>query len=152
MKYVKYDDASWHYGGDFPSDLPNEAGATHIGMFLAWMLLHGFASEELSEDAAAALDDLRGRTITGAQFLINELDEKLSDQSFSEDGNAFAVAYYQGLDDDSRYFDDYFQTFSVDASDLYGVSDTWANYERLVSVIDARYQKWDAEGRPEYIV
>ena len=31
----KYDDASWHYGGDFPKDLPIEAGATHTGMFLA---------------------------------------------------------------------------------------------------------------------
>ncbi|WP_265102660.1 hypothetical protein [Acinetobacter sp. 'aerobic (ED)'] len=36
---MKYDDASWHYGGDFPADLPQEAGATHIGMFLTWMLL-----------------------------------------------------------------------------------------------------------------
>ena len=23
---MKYDDASWHYGGDFPADLPQEAG------------------------------------------------------------------------------------------------------------------------------
>ncbi|RML48695.1 DUF7832 domain-containing protein [Pseudomonas avellanae] len=32
---MKYDDASWHYNGNFPSDLPDTAGATHIGMFLA---------------------------------------------------------------------------------------------------------------------
>jgi len=38
---MKYDDASWHYGGDFPDDLPDEAGATHTGMFLAWALLSG---------------------------------------------------------------------------------------------------------------
>ncbi|WP_262497415.1 DUF7832 domain-containing protein [Pedobacter caeni] len=29
---AKYDDASWHYGGDFPKDLPQINGATHIGM------------------------------------------------------------------------------------------------------------------------
>ena len=29
---MKYDDASWHYNGDFPTDLPVEAGATHIGL------------------------------------------------------------------------------------------------------------------------
>jgi hypothetical protein len=34
---MKYDDASWHYGGDFPADLPREAGSTHIAMFLAWL-------------------------------------------------------------------------------------------------------------------
>lgn len=26
---MKYDDASWHYGGEFPDDLPPTAGATH---------------------------------------------------------------------------------------------------------------------------
>ena len=49
---MKYDEASWHYGGDFPADLPASAGATHIGLFLAWMLIKGFASEELADDAA----------------------------------------------------------------------------------------------------
>jgi hypothetical protein len=35
---AKYDDASWHYGGDYPEDLPNENVATHIGMFLQWCI------------------------------------------------------------------------------------------------------------------
>ncbi|MGN6118448.1 MAG: DUF7832 domain-containing protein, partial [Rhodanobacter sp.] len=42
---MKYDDASWHYGGDFPKDLPDEAGATHTGMFVAWALLSGLAGQ-----------------------------------------------------------------------------------------------------------
>ena len=36
---MKYDDWSRHGGGNFPADLPPEAGATHAGMFLAWALL-----------------------------------------------------------------------------------------------------------------
>jgi len=47
---MKYDDASWHYGGDFPKDLPNEAGATHIAMFVAWCLLNGLAGEIHTDD------------------------------------------------------------------------------------------------------
>ncbi|MDY0918936.1 hypothetical protein [Pseudomonas viridiflava] len=27
---MKYDDASWHYTGDFPADQPKEQGGTHI--------------------------------------------------------------------------------------------------------------------------
>ncbi|WP_047336431.1 hypothetical protein [Pseudomonas protegens] len=49
---MKYDEASWHYGGDFPADLPASAGAPHIGLFLAWMPIEGFAGEELADDAA----------------------------------------------------------------------------------------------------
>ena len=48
---MKYDDASWHYGGDFPADLPQAAGATHIGMFLAWLIRNDYASQELIEEA-----------------------------------------------------------------------------------------------------
>jgi hypothetical protein len=48
---MKYDDASWHYGGDFPADLPQAAGAAHIGMFLAWLIRNDYASQELIEEA-----------------------------------------------------------------------------------------------------
>lgn len=89
---MKYDDASWHYGGTFPKHLPKSAGATHIGMFLAWMLINDLASEELEEDAESELAQLKDRTLTGAQFVMTVLDEKLTDQEFSEAGNAFAVA------------------------------------------------------------
>lgn len=148
---MKYDDASWHYGGDFPKDLPHEAGATHIGMFLAWMLLNGFASDELAEDSAEDIAAVRSRLITGAEFLMKVLDEKLTDQDFSDEGNAFANAYYQGEDDDSRYVDDYFETFEVDETSLYGVPDTWKNYDKISMRMSERFTAWNAQGRPEYI-
>lgn len=44
-KRMKYDDASWHVGGEFPKELPPQAGATHIGMFAAWCMLAGLAGE-----------------------------------------------------------------------------------------------------------
>ena len=37
------------------------AAATHIGMFLAWALLHGMAGEELIDDSAEALAALQRR-------------------------------------------------------------------------------------------
>ena len=78
---MKFDDASWHYEGDYPADLPESAAATHIGMFLAWALLHGMAGE-LIDDSAEALAALQ-RRVTGAQFLITELDEKLIDEDLN---------------------------------------------------------------------
>lgn len=148
---MKFDDASWHYEGDYPDDLPDSAAATHIGMFLAWALLRGFASVELAEDSADALAALQRRELTGAQFLLTELDEKLIDEDLSEEGAAFALAYYTGKDHDSRYIDDYFSVFSVEESTLYSVPDTWAHYDQLAPSIDARYARWVADGRPKYV-
>jgi hypothetical protein len=148
---LKYDDASWHYGGVFPKHLPKKAGATHIGIFLAWMLLNGFASDELIEDAEEEIAALRDRSMTGATFLIKVLDEKLIDDAFNDEGNAFVIAYYQGEDHESCYVDDYFEIFEVDEASLYGVTDSWENYDKISGRMSQRFSDWDADGRPHYI-
>ncbi|TRN93007.1 hypothetical protein DT385_01080 [Pseudomonas syringae] len=35
---------------------------------------------------------------------------------------------------------------------FYSVEDTWANYDKLSPVIDARFAEWQAMGKPEYVV
>ena len=92
---MKYDDASWHYGGDFPRELPPEAGATHIGMFVAWAMLNSLASDEALDDYDEDIEALRKRTITPGQWVMRVLDEKFSDHDLSDEGNAFAASYYQ---------------------------------------------------------
>lgn len=82
---MKYDDAGWHSGGDFPSDLPAEAGATHIGMYLAWLLLQGMASEELAEDAEEDLQALLERRTTPSLFLLECSDGKFVDDLISDE-------------------------------------------------------------------
>ena len=148
---MKYDDASWHYGGDFPEDLPEEAGATHIGIFLAWMILNGLASDELLEEVEESVTALRDRKTTGAAILMNDLDEKLSDADFNDEGNAFAIAYYQGENDDSKYVDDYLEAVGVDMESLYSVPDTWKSYDAVAELADKRFAAWKKAGRPKYI-
>jgi hypothetical protein len=63
---MKYDDASWHYGGDFPTDLPRKAGSTHIALFLACAVLNG-ASVVLS-----VANDPHGRHSFDAVISANE--------------------------------------------------------------------------------
>jgi hypothetical protein len=147
---AKYDDASWHHGGDFPASLPRSAAATHIGMFLAWCVLAGHAGEELREESGSELERLRERAVTPGAFLI-ALDEKLVDSQLDAVGNAFAVAYYSGRDDESLYMDDYVDLFDDDAEEIYGVPDTWANFDRLAAVVQRRFDGWQAAGSPRYI-
>src|ERR1700733_12575538 len=77
---TKYDDASWHYGGDFPEHLLPDAGATHIGMYLAWGVVSGLESDFLREELAADhVVLLMERKITPGQFLMAGCDEKFVD-------------------------------------------------------------------------
>jgi hypothetical protein len=80
------------------------------------------------------------------------LDEKMTDGDFSDEGNAFAIAYYEGKDQDSKYVDDYFEQFGVDASSLYSVEDIWDNYEKIFKCIAERFSTWKDQGCPTYIL
>ena len=135
---MKYDDASWHYGGDFPPNLPREAGATHIAMFLAWAVLNGLAGNYHTVDSAKDLAKLRAREITPGAWFMQTCDEKFTDEDLSEEGNCFAVNYY---DSGGSYISDYCDAFPEVAS-LYHVEDNWASFDALAPVIAGRLHAW----------
>lgn len=139
---MKYDDASWHSDGDFPADLPPEAGATHIGMYLAWLLLRGMAGEELLDDMQEELGSLTRRAMTPGQFLL-VCDGKFVDEMINDEANAFTAEYYDM--DNGQYLDDYEDLLGEDVPDLYHVADTWENFDRLAPVIAQRFGTWQAK-------
>jgi hypothetical protein len=140
---MKYDDASWHYGGDFPKDLPPENGATHIGFFLAWAFHRGFVGELHLEEDQDQLAAVLAREITGREFLLTCCDEKFTDEDLSEEGNAFAAAYYP-----TQYLEDFDclvlrSGFSSD----YHAPDTWEFFDRLAAILDRRFSQWKQGGK-----
>jgi hypothetical protein len=137
---VKYDDASWHYEGDFPKELDPQAGATHAGMFLAWCVLHGMAGELHTDDLADELAKLRARELTPGQWFVTACDAKFVDDDLNDEGNAFAAAYYAL--DRGLYLGDYDQVLGQTLPSLYHVPDTWDTYDRLAPVIAQRYGEW----------
>src|SRR5713226_4475893 len=91
---MKYDDASWHYGGNFPEDLAQEAGATHTGMFVAWAFLAGLAGDIYNTDFPDEIPKLQSRSITPGRFFLEACDGKFVDEDLNEQGNAFAIGYF----------------------------------------------------------
>jgi len=139
---MKYDDASWHYGGKFPEDLPTGAGATHMGMLIAWLFLNGFSTQDDPID----FDGLTSRTQTPGEFVMNDLDEKFVDIFLSEEGNAFVQSYFQSAT--AQYMDDYTSILVKDLPTEYHVADTWENYDLLKPAIDQRYSDWKNQSHP----
>lgn len=139
---MKYDDASWHYGGDFPTDLPPEAGATHIAMFVAWALSNGLSGDLHSLDSPADFAILLDRRETPGQWFVRNCDEKFTNEDLNDEGNAFATAYYQSIGEaNPLYLDDYARAFPRNP-DLYSVPDTWENYDRIAPLISKRFATW----------
>lgn len=150
---AKYDDASWHYGGDYPNDLPQENGATHIGMFLTWCIDNDLQSEFLIEQSEVDIKRVKRRERTGAEFLIENCDEKFTDEDLNELGNEFTKDYFEGETDFSEkfgnYIDDYCELFDQKAAKLgfeyetlYHIENTFENYQLVKPIIDRRFAEW----------
>ena len=149
----KYDDALWHYGSDFPEELPIKNGATHTGMFLNWCINNDFISEEFKEDHEEEIQSLKRREITGAEFIVDFMDGKFSEYDLNETGNAFAHDYYKDDTDFGNRFssfaDDYVNLFDTKAEEndyeyetFYHIEDTYENYDLMKQVIDYRFEEW----------
>lgn len=147
---MSIDRADWHYGGDYPKELPVHNAATHIGMYLTWIVFNGLEADQFGRESGVALHKLRSRKITGGQLLTDEFDGKFFPAMLSDHGLAFTQAYYQGDGDESygQYLMDYVNlTDDPDVPTVYHVADSWENYDRLAPLIDVSYAAWASTGK-----
>jgi hypothetical protein len=93
-------------------------------------------------ESAESLAAVRERRMTGREFLFKECDEKFWEEDLSDDGNAFAHAYYESKDDSWAYLTDYADLLADDVPSLYDVADTWENFDLLAPIIDRRHAEW----------
>lgn len=134
------DRADWHYGGNYPSELPPENGGTHIGMYIAWIMLRDLASKELIQLADDTYTWVLNREVTGRTLLLTKLDEKFFEQLLTPEGREFTRSYYET----NGYANDYDRVLGGDLPTLYHVADTWENFDKLAPILDERLAAWRA--------
>jgi hypothetical protein len=134
------DRADWHYGGNYPSELPPENGGTHIGMYIAWIMLRDLASKELIQHAGDTYTWVLNREVTGRTLLLTKLDEKFFDQLLTPEGREFTRSYYET----NGFANDYDRVLGGDLPTLYHVADTWENFDKLAPILDERLAAWRA--------
>ncbi|WDI43245.1 DUF7832 domain-containing protein [Bremerella sp. P1] len=138
---MKYDDASWHYGSDnFPKDLSEEAGGTHIGMFVAWAVLSGLGSSQFEQDFTELVEKLKARQITPGAFFMAACDGKFTSSELNETGQEFTDDYFDM--EAGEYIEDYEELLAEDVDSIYEIEDSWANYDLLKPVLDERLADW----------
>lgn len=136
---MKYDDASWHFGGDYPGDLPQKNAYTHIGVFLAWALINGLAGELHTEEWPEEIEAVKTRTMTGAEFLAKHCDGKFTDEDLTDLGNAFCAEFYE-----NEYFERYINAADPEEiyETVYHIPDTWETYDKVALDITQAFSKW----------
>ena len=127
---MKYDDASWHYGGEFPSESPQEYGGTHIGVFLRWCFIKGWAGDLHTEEENDAVEAVVRGEMSGTAFLFKYCDGKFTDEDLNDAGNSFVSTYYE-----SDYTGDYVELF---ADQMYVAPESAHDVDKLFRVLDKR--------------
>jgi len=140
---MKYDDISWHYGGEFPADLPRSAAGIHIGMFVTWATLAGLGGELHAFEFPDFVKQLKDRTILPGVFLETVCDGKLTSEDLSSEGNAFARAYFDS--DENRYINDYVIALADNLPTVYHVEDSWESFDLIAPLIKQRLEEWQKQ-------
>jgi len=132
------DRADWHFGNNFPKNIPDENGGTHIGMFLNWIIDTGLIGEIHLKDSEKGIYKVRKRQITGRDFLFDYCDGKF----WNEDLNILAIQFTEDYYSSDKYFDDYADALAKSTETIYHVDNNWDNYETIKKILDKRYHKW----------
>ena len=133
-----YDKAKWHIGGDFPKELDHFQAYIHTGYYLTWIIEKEFFKSESDGLIIKAIEKVKKREITGAEFFEKFLDGVLLDQDLTEKGNEFTHYYYEK----GEFLEDYSEKLCEDLPTLYHIEDNWENYNKLKTVFEKRFKKW----------
>jgi hypothetical protein len=138
------DRADWHYLNEYPTDLDVKNASTHIGMYLTWIIINQLEGEfhHEMEDSILAIEKIKKREMTGADFLIELCDEKFWEEDLNSEGLLFTKYYYANEEGYGLYLDDYQNALAADVPSLYHVENSWENYDKISKIIDERYKDW----------
>ena len=135
-----FDKAKFHQDSCVKAGLPAEQSFVHTGIFLAWMLLHDMVKlEPGGEDVAA---ETKARRVPPTAF-YEWNDGVFIDTQLTPEGKRFAESYFDF--ESGLFLNDYLAYAAHGLPGEFHVPNTWESYDRMTSVIEARYRQFKGE-------
>ena len=135
-----YDQAKWHFEGDYPEDLDQYQAYVHTGLYLGWLVDNHLVSEEFLEENKENVEQFKTRKATGPKLFQYACDGVLLLNDLNETGNRFSMEYFSF--ETGEYLDDYNIVLAGDLPSQYHVADSWENYNKLKPILDKRFLAW----------
>lgn len=145
------DNVAFHTEEDYPVDLSAAHAATHMGYYWSWAVRRGLYNPQWDAAAPEAIAALKAGTLSGAQFILDNMAGGLEDTDFNDEGLRFALFYYDDEDEGyGRFMEDYVSTLNTPAlASFYHVRVCRENQTLLDSVFDAALNQWRDSLRPQ---
>lgn len=134
-----YDKAKYHFDSVEKAGLPEEHAYHHTSFFLSWLVRNNLMSDWYESECEEQVADFRIGKST-----INQLyewwDTCLMSDMLSEEGNAFASAYFDF--DKGMYLNDYHAYLQKELPSEFHVPYTPENEAIIHAVISRRFEDW----------
>lgn len=139
---MHYDHISFHLDENYPPGLPESHAAHHMGYYYAWAV-----SQNLHSPAAAALpgfSQLQNGTLSGTDFVLQQLGGGLDETCFNDLGKCFTLYYYYDEEEGyGKFIEDYFQALGIlKQENFYLTFDSHQEAEKLFPVFQTAFDKW----------
>lgn len=138
---IIYDDAQRHLPAVEHAGLDAGQADVHTAFFLAWLIDRDFVSATFRTAHRELLKQHRSGD-RSAIDIYRAVGRRLSSDMLSDEGNAFAQAYYQSAT--GQYLQDYAELLVGDLPSDYHVTFSGENRELIQRRIDDRYAVWRA--------
>jgi hypothetical protein len=142
IKPIVFDNADWHYGGDFPSDLNTYQAYIHTGFYIGWLIKRNLFTEEFIKINGVAVTEFLNRKITAVTFYKDQMDGIFESNDLKDEAVDFTKYYYNEDFSKSTYIQDYIELFCDHVPTVYHVKDSWENYNTMEKQIDSRFRDW----------
>ena len=134
-----YDKGDYHMGTIGQYGLPESHAYHHTLYFLRWLIEHRLMSDEFRHETDY-FNSGNGTNEAVLKIYEEMCDYCLIDDMLSDEGNAFAMAYFDF--EKGQYIHDYIRLLQGNLPSEFHIALTEENYEKLKQVIDRRYAEW----------
>jgi hypothetical protein len=134
-----YDKAKYHDESVRQHGLSEEHAANHTVVFLRWLIEHRMISQLFEQEDSEILRKFRSGEATIYE-VYEWYDRCLIDVMLSEEGNAFAMHYFDF--EHGKYGNDYCGALQHKLPTLFHIDYNEANYQTMKRIIDRRYKEW----------
>jgi len=144
VKPIIFDNADWHYNGDFPSELSAYQACVHTGFYVGWLLKQSLFTEQFTKINETEITKFLNREITAVAFYRDQMDGLFESTDLKDEGIEFTKYYFNEDFSKSLYISDYIALFCAHVPTVYHVQDNWDNFDTMKKKIDDRFKEWIA--------
>jgi hypothetical protein len=136
-----FDKAKYHIESVVSDKLPDSQAFVHTAFFIVWCVEKELINDQFRQQFKNQIEKIKSKQVSPTK-LYQDMDGVFIGGILTLEGYNFALKYFDFSN--GQYLRDYekLNFLTRKNKSIYGVEDTWLNYEIVRELLDKKYSKW----------